>query len=463
MTFEELVGHVQEEGIEWVDVRACDLWGRLKCISVPAAQLSPDLVTRGIGVDASNYGLAPVEESDMVLLPDLETAVVDATRSPASLVLLCDLAAPGEGPLPWSPRAVARAAERFLREAGIADQARIKVELEFYLFDSVLLEDGPLCQGAEIVPAEGLSGLVEEALPGARSAYHAGGPEDRGRALRERSCAALAEWGIPVCYHHHEAGGLGQMEIELDFGGLVAAADWVVLVRDLIARLAADEGKVACFLPKPLADQPGSGMHVHQYLTRGGQNLFSGEEGLSELALHYVGGLLAHGRALSALVSPSTNSYRRLRPGYEAPVQLAFGPANRTAAVRVPGYVTRQDAARVELRTPDLTCNPYLALGACLMAGLDGIREGIDPRARGWGPWSGNLYDLPRAKARAIHCLPRSLEEAVDALRADSDFLAVGGVFPEEVVELWLARKREEADQVALRPHPYEFQLYSSW
>ncbi|MCR4392232.1 MAG: glutamine synthetase beta-grasp domain-containing protein [Candidatus Acetothermia bacterium] len=458
MTFEELLAIIQAEDIRWVDLRAVDLAGRLRCLSLPAGELSPAVFQRGIGVDASNYGLAGVEESDMVLLPDPATARIDPTRDPPALVILCDLARPGEGPFPAAPRSVARAAEGFLQSSGIADHALFGVELEFYLFDSVQVDDLLLSQGVEIVPLEGQSSLSLEALPSPRSAYHAGGPEDRGRALRERAVEVLTRWGIPVRYHHHEGGSLGQMEIELGFGKLLEAADWTALAQDLIARLAADEGLVACFLPKPIHDQAGSGLHFHQYLAGQGRSLFAGEDGLSELALHYVGGLLVHGRALSALVSPSTNSYRRLRPGFEAPVHLAFGHANRTAAVRIPGYIDPA-SARIEYRPPDPSCNPYLALSACLMAGVDGIRQAIDPVAKGWGPHEGSLYERGR-RGRRVSVLPRNLEEALDALRADHGFLTLGGVFPEELIELWLAAKGAEAAQVAARPHPYEFRLY---
>lgn len=452
MTLSELVALVQAEDIRWVDLRATDLLGRLRCLTLPASELTPEAVEKGVGAAASHYGLG---DGDLVLLPDLETARVDPTRDPPSLVLLCDLARPGEDLHPFSPRTVAKAAEAFLAASGIADEARFGVELEFYLFDALWAEDSPLRQGVEVCP---LGGSEPKAVPGPRSGYHAGGPEDLGRALRERVGEVLARWGIPVRYHHHEGGPLGQMEIELGIGRLLEVADWTALAKDLILRLAADEGLVACFLPKPMYHQAGNGLHFHQLLVRGGENLFAGPEGLSTTALHYIGGVLAHGRALSALVSPSTNSYRRLGPGFEAPVHLAFGRGARTAAVRIPGYLTEPAQARIEYRPPDPTCNPYLALPACLMAGLDGIRQGIDPVARGWGP----VEDGPEAMARRrrIASLPGSLAEALGALERDHGFLTLGGVFPEELLARWAALKEAEIRALASRPHPFEFLLY---
>jgi glutamine synthetase len=452
MTFSELVALIQAEDIRWVDLRAADLLGRLRCLTLPAGELTPATFANGVGAAASHYGLPG---GDLVLIPDLSTARVDATRDPPSVVLLCDLAQPDEGPHPLAPRTVAKAAEAFLASAGIADEARFGVELEFYLFDAIWIEDAPLAQWVEVSP---LGAAGPRAVPGPRSGYHAGGPEDQGRLLRQRVVETLGQWGIPVRYHHHEGGALGQMEIELGLGRLLDAADWTALAMDAISRLAAAEGLVACFLPKPLHNQAGSGLHFHQYLAAKGVNLFSGEEGLSETAFHYVGGLLAHGRALSALVSPSTNSYRRLGPGFEAPVHLSFGRANRTAAVRIPGYLTDPAHARIEYRPPDPTSNPYLALAACLMAGVDGIREGVDPVAKGWGPVEGGL--AARGGKRRIASLPGSLGEALTALERDHDFLTLGGVFPEELLDRWISVKEDEIRELAGRPHPYEFLLY---
>lgn len=453
MTFSELVSLIQAEDLRWVDLRTVDLLGRLRCLTLPAGELTPDTFAKGVGAAASHYGLG---SGDLVLVPDLTTARVDLARDPPSLVLLCDLARPDEGPHPMAPRTVAKAAEAFLTSAGIADEARFGVELEFYLFDAIWTEDTPLGQHVEVSP---LGATGPRAVPGPRSGYHAGGPEDAGRALRQQVVEALGRWGVPVRYHHHEGGPLGQMEIELGLGRLLDAADWTALAMDLIARLAAEEGLTACFLPKPMHNQAGNGLHFHQHLVAKGENLFAGEGGLSETAFHYMGGILAHGRALSALVSPSTNSYRRLGPGFEAPVHLAFGRANRTAAVRIPGYLTDPAQARIEYRPPDPTCNPYLALAACVMAGVDGTRHGIDPMAKGWGPVEDSL-DARTSRRRKIASLPGSLGEALAALERDHAFLNLGGVFPDPLIARWLSLKEAEIREVAARPHPYEFLLY---
>ncbi len=460
MGFDDIITVVKENSIERVDLRAVDLQGRLRRLTLPVSQLVSDLLVQGVGADASNYGLAEVECSDLVLVPDPSTARIDPTRDPPTLVMIADMAHPGGELVAAAPRTIARRAEQSLRKRGVADRAQLAVELEFYLFESVLVEDAALTQAVSVLPAEGEASLNAELTPSVRTAYHAGGADDKGLWIRDDVTGILEHWDIPVRYHHHEAGSLGHMEVELGFGGLVEAADWTVLARDLVSRLAAENGLTACFLPKPLHRQPGSGLHVHQYLLRGDNNVFAGEGGLSEVALQFIGGLLAHGCALAPWVAPSTNSYRRLLPGFEAPVHLAFGPANRTAAVRIPGYVTGASAARFEFRVPDPTCNPYLGFAACLMAGLDGVQRGIDPQREGWGPWSTDLSSLPREQARKIESLPRTLEEALTALEEDRAFLSADGVFPERLVDLWLSNRREDAQQLAARPHPYEFRLH---
>jgi glutamine synthetase len=451
MTFAEFVALLQEEHVRYVELRAVDLSGRLRGLTVPAESVSEEMVKEGVGVDGVHYGLAKTEDSDWVLLPDLNAVYLDPLCDPPAALVLCDLGRPGEGPSPLAPRSVARAAARFLRDAGIAQEAKFAVELEFYLFEEIHVSDSPLAQGVEIFPLEGQSSPAGDPLSPPYPAYHLSGAQDRGRDIRDQAVEILTGWGIPVRYHHHEGGGYGQMEIELGLGSLLAAADWTVLAKDLIARIAADHGLLACFLPKPLYHHAGNGLHVHQFLVGRDGNLFAGDEGLSPTGRAYVGGLLAHGRALSAWVSPSTNSYRRLRPGFEAPVELFFGHADRTAAVRIPGYLTTPQTLRVEYRPPDPTCNPYLALAACLMAGIDGIRQGIDPLARGWGP----------GKKRRVPVLPGSLEEALEALRRDHECFTVAGVFQEELLDLWLSLKSKEAAEVAARPHPYEFRLYA--
>ncbi len=463
MDFEDVLTLIKDNRIERVDLRGVDLMGRLRRLTLPVSEMTPDLFRRGVGADAFNYGLGDVERSDVVLVPDPSTARIDPTRELPTVTMIADLAHADGELLPAAPRSVARKAQGLLAQEGLADEARLGVELEFYVFDSLHVDDGPLSQAFSILPIEGDACLSLDALPSARTAYHAGGTEDRGLDLRDEVTGILETWGVPVRYHHHEAGSLGHNEIELGFGDLLEAADWTVLIKDLVARLASERGMVACFLPKPLHGQPGNGLHFHQYLVRAGVNLCADGDGLSQLALRWIGGLLTHGRALSAWVTPSTNSYRRLVPGHEAPVHLAFGHANRTAAVRVPGYAKGSGTMRFEYRVPDPTCNPYLAFAACLMAGLDGVRRDIDPVAKGWGPWDENLYQLSGRKADRIHMLPRDLHEAAEALRSDHAFLTYGDVFPQALVDAWVRSRIDEARAVAARPHPHEFRLYGGW
>jgi len=453
----------KEKGVGRIDLRTTDFLGRVRQLSLPLSQLSPKLFSEGVGVDASNYGLAGVAESDMVLLPDPKSAFVDATEEPPTLVFLAETALPGGKTCPCDPRGIARRAEKYLLDSGIADEIRIAVELEFYLFAEILIENTPTFLGYEVIPHEALPGILGGSYPSPQTAYHALNPFSYAMELRNEVVRNLEAWGIPIRYHHHESGSLGQQEIELEFGTLRQAADWVILARDLIRRLAAKKGLCASFLPKPLSHQAGSGLHVHQYLSKKGRSLFHAhaQRDLSQEALAYIGGLLCHGRSLAAWTNPSTNSYRRLVPGFEAPVYLAFGRANRTAAVRIPAYAA--ETTRVELRTPDPLCNPYLAFSAILMAGLDGICRRIDPIAKGWGPYEEEVYHLPVNKRCCIYRLPRTLWEALEALGNDQEYLTKGGVFPEEAIYLWVKLKREEAKQVASRPHPYEHCLYKDW
>jgi glutamine synthetase len=292
-----------------------------------------------------------------------------------------------------------------------------------------------------------------------RSFYHACPPEDRLFEFRNRVCRDLRDRGIDVKYHHHEVGAYGQLEIELGFLPLRKAADATLVVKNVTRSHAAESGLVATFLPKPIYGENGSGLHVHQFLEREGGSLFENGGELSELARCYIGGMLSHGRSLSALTNPSTNSYRRLVPGYEAPVWFAYGMANRSAAVRIPRYASARER-RMELRTPDATCNPYLAYAAMLMAGLDGIKRDLDASELGLGPYDQNLYDCPAEITDRLETAPVNLEDALRCLEEDHDYLLAGGVFSEEQIANWVNIKRQEARNVRNRPHPYEFPLY---
>jgi glutamine synthetase len=453
--FAGLRQRIEDEGIEFVDFRVVDLVGRWRHIAIPAGRFTEKLLRDGIGFDASNYGYCGVAGSDMVMVPDLDTACVEEREDETILVLIADIRnAVTRERSKLDPRGIAQAAVAGMRERGTADEILVSPEFEFYVFDSIRFASGSGNQYVEIEAFEGASYRDSgEPWQGALSAYHSPLPEDRLFGFRcEVSRRALAA-GVDVKYHHHEVGPFGQHEIELGFAPLVQMADTTLRMKSLVRTVAEEVGLSATFLPKPLAGQAGSGMHLHQYLVKKGQNQFKGTDGLSDLAYSYIAGLLVHGRSLMALTNPSTNSYRRLVPGYEAPVRFTFGSGNRSAAVRIPSYA-RGDDMRMELRTMDATCNPYLAYAAILLAGLDGVAKELDARKLGFGPVESEAYEHHGETA------PKSLDEALDALEADHDYLVAGGAFCEDGLEAWASAKRREASTVALQPHPHEFALY---
>ena len=446
-----------DEGIAFVDVRAVDLPGRFRHVTIPAARFTREIAEGGVGFDGSNYGYRGVAHSDMVLLPDLSTAHVDVHEGEKILAVIGDVVeATSRTAASIDPRAIARRAEDHLRATGIADGALVSPEFEFYVFERALFDSDPGRFFAEVVPAEGREHRERPGIgPVTSSGYHAPLPQDRLFALRNEMVRQIEAAGIQVKYHHHEVGPFGQHEIELTFAGLLRMADATLVVKNIVRTVATRAGLTATFLPKPLFGEAGNGMHLHQYLVKDGRNLFRGPDGLSELALCYVGGLLTHGRSLMGLTNPTTNSYRRLVPGYEAPVYMVFGEGNRSAAVRVPSYARAEDL-RIELRTMDATCNPYLAYAAILMAGLDGIQRGLNASDLGLGPTGADCYTA----AGPAQPGPRNLDEALDALAADHAYLLAGDVFAAEDIAHWIGVKQAESAAIAARPHPHEFTLY---
>jgi glutamine synthetase len=442
---------VEEERIDSLDLRVSDLVGRFRHLTIPATRLDESLLSDGIGFDGSNLGYCAVSGSDLVLVPDLSTAYVEERGGERILTLISDIRnARTHVATSLDPRRTAVAAVEYLAELDIADGAIVSPEFEFYVFDNVRYASDAIWTGAEIAPVEGR----RETGGAARSAYHAPMAQDRLFALRCEIVRQIESAGISVKYHHHEVGAHGQQEIELGFEGLVRMADAALVVKSIVHNVANERGLTATFLPKPMHGQAGSGMHLHQYLVKDGVNLFDGNGDLSETARCYVGGLLTHCASLMALTNPSTNSYRRLVPGYEAPVRFVYGASNRTAAVRVPAYA-RGNATRIELRTMDATCNPYVAFAAILMAGIDGIRRGLDARKLGFGP-----VEVDVEETAVGSTAPKGLDDALSALEADSEYLLVGNVFSEELLTQWTRVKRNEASAVATRPHPHEFSLY---
>ncbi len=469
-TNEQILRFVKDQSVEMVDFKVVDLIGRWHHVTIPASQLSKSTFTDGIGIDASSYpGYKKVAAGDMRIIPDNTTCIIDRFPDLRTLSILCDVIEPDGKPYFRYPRNVARRAERYMAsiQKGVA---LFSPELEFHVFDEIRYSSDVNQASYYLDSAEAFwnTGRPENPNLGykipSQAGYHGIPPADSTFNLRSKLIKLIGESGISVKYHHHEVGA-AQVEIEVLHDTLLASADAVMLMKYLIKNIACQSRKVATFMPKPLYQEAGNGMHVHQYLSDGKISLFyhkNGYAGMSQLALNYVGGLLKHGPALLAFTSPSTNSYKRLIPGYEAPVNLFFAAGNRTAAVRIPMYDTNRQRARIEFRPPDATCNPYLALSAMLMAGLDGIENQIDPTAEGFGPFEIEVAEMPEEERASIKALPSSLQDALNALRDDHDFLLKGKVFTEDLIDAWIEYKlNKEVNSLRARPHPYEFELYS--
>lgn len=471
-TYQEVMDYCSQNNIQMIDFKMIDLSGRWRHLSIPTARFTPETLKTGIGFDGSNYGFAPVEKSDMVFIPDIATAVHDPFTDIPTLSMIGDvyiIAHPENYRFDQDPRAIATKAEEYMKSTGIADEIRLGPEFEFYVFDQVTYECSPQKTGFSIDAEQAIwnSGNAEYQNQGYKvthkGGYHIAPPQDILYDLRARMCLLMEENNIPVKYHHTEVGGPGQLEIEVEFGGLREMADKTMLTKYLIKNLAFQEGKTATFMPKPVYDEAGNGLHVHMHMFKNGEPIFYDENGysqLSDIALYFIGGLLKHAPALLAFTSPSTNSYKRLVPGYEAPVSICFATANRSAVIRIPAYAKSPANKRFEFRSGDGTANPYLAYSAMLMAGLDGIINKIDPMKEGYGPYDVNLYKLSKEEQAKIKTLPKTLDEALDAVEKDHEFLLKGDVFPQRLIDIWVENKRHEARRVNEIPHPMEFELY---
>ncbi len=449
-----------------VDLRIVDLSGRWQHFSLPATEVDADTFANGIPFDGSSVkGFRTIDQSDMLMSLDPHSAVIDPFASVPTLSVLADVRLPDGKEYGRDPRTVARRAERYLQASGIAETSYWGPELEFFLFDTVTHHLSPNAAGYRFDSEESVWDPSEVADHGyvirPKDGYALLPPHDATMDARTEIVQMLRRQGVRVEMHHHEV-GVAQQEIDIRYNTLTAQADTVMLYKHTVRNGARLHGKTATFMPKPLYGDNGSGMHVHQSLWTGGKPLFF-EAGryanLSDIARAYLAGILIHAPALLAFTNPTTNSYRRLVPGYEAPVNIVFSRGNRSAAIRIP--VTESPVAtRIEFRTPDPTSNPYLAFAACLLAGLDGVRRKLDPTALGFGPVDKNIYELPAEEMAAIASVPGSLEEALSSLERDHEFLLAGGVFEEDLISTWVSMKREEADMVRLRPHPAEFTLY---
>ncbi|MDW8008864.1 MAG: type I glutamate--ammonia ligase [Chloroflexota bacterium] len=464
---------IRQHNVQIVDLRFNDLPGLWQHFSIPVSELTEmdDIVTSiwvdGIGFDGSSIrGFQKIQESDMILLPDPSTARIDPICQHPTLSIICDVYDPlTKQPYTRDPRHIAKKAEEYLRKSGVGDISYWGPECEFFIFDDVRFDQGENYGFYHVDSIEGEwnSGREERPNLGYKPRFKEGyfpvPPHDSLQDIRSEMILTMSSIGIPVEVHHHEVATGGQCEIDMKFDSLVNMADKVMWYKYLVKNIARKHNKVATFMPKPLFGDNGSGMHTHQSLWKNGQNLFYDPEGyalISKLCRYYIGGLLKHARALMAFCAPTTNSYKRLTPGYEAPVNLVYSARNRSAAVRIPVYSTNPKSKRIEFRPPDGSCNPYLAFAAMLMAGLDGIENEIDPGP----PLDKNSYELSPDEEAAIPKVPASLEEALQALEDDHEFLLRGGVFTSDVLEVWVEYKRQEIDQVRLRPHPWEFHLY---
>ena len=461
-----------ENDIRMIDFMMVDLDGRWRHLTIPVERFTEDTLRDGIGFDGSNYGYAPVEKSDMVFVPDLGSAYFDVFEDVPTLGMIGDVYVidlPENYPFDQYPRNVVKRAEQYMKDLGVATDFIIGPEYEFHVFDHVSYEVKPQGSSYSVDTEQAEWNTGNDELPNLgykmplKGGYHRALPYDRLSGFRSRLTMLMEGQGIAVKYHHHEVGGPGQIELEVELGGLLEMADKTMMTKHLARNLAFAEDRTVTFMPKPIYAEAGNGLHVHMHLFKNGEPLFYDEKGysqLSETALHFMGGILTHVRALCALLNPSTNSYKRLVPGYEAPVTIGYATSNRSSVVRIPAYAKGPMNKRFELRNADGTCNPYYAFAAILMAGLDGIEKKIDPEKEGFGPYDFNLYDLSPEDAAKIRQLPRSLDEALDALEADNEFLTKGGVFSEKLLEIWIDRKRQEAALYNQLPHPVEFELY---
>lgn len=466
---QDLMNIIQENGIQMVDFKIVDINGQFRHVTIPASNFTEETIKDGIGFDASNYGYAVVEKSDMVFIPDLDTAVVDPfcgvpTLSITGNAMIIDY--PNNRPLDQYPRNIVLAAEQYMKDTGIADTMLILPEFEFHLFDNVNWSVRPDSISMNIdaeqaywnSDVQGAGVIVPH-----QKAYHVAKPLDTSYECRSEMVLEMEKAGIPIKYHHPEVGAAGQFEIEPMLGQMSTMADATMMIKYIIHNTALKYGKTATFMPKPVYNEAGNGMHVHMLLLKDGQPVFSDDNGyshLSETAHYFMGGLLKHISSLCALTNPSTNSFKRLVPGFEAPVTVGYATSNRSAVIRIPAYAKTPELRRFELRNPDATCNPYLCYAAILMAGLDGIKNKIDPHANGWGPYDMNLYSLSDEEKAKLSALPTNLGDALDALEADHDYLTAGGVFPEHLIKNFIANKRKEVAEMAKIPHPAEFEKY---
>src|SRR5690554_2166038 len=462
------IGLIKEHNVKWVDLRFTDSHGKEQHVTYPAADVDDDFFEEGKMFDGSSIGgWKHINESDMVLMPDDSSSVMDPFSDVSTVIVRCNIVEPAtmQG-YDRDPRSIGQRAEEYLKSTGIADNALFGPEPEFFVFDGVKWSSGMSGQMYQIhseeaawVSGDDFDRANSGHRPRVKGGYFPVPPVDSLHDLRAAMCVAMTQMGLHVEVHHHEVATAGQCEIGVGANTLVKKADEVQILKYCVHNVAHAYGKTATFMPKPLIGDNGSGMHVHQSLNKDGKNLFAGDlyGGLSEMALFYIGGIIKHAHALNAITNPLTNSYKRLVPGFEAPVMLAYSARNRSASIRIP-YVRNPKGRRIETRFPDPGANPYLCFAALLMAGLDGIQNKIHPG----DAMDKDLYDLPAEEAKAIPTVAHTLTMALDALEADHDFLLKGGVFSKEALDAYITLKRADVERLNMTPHPVEFDMYYS-
>jgi glutamine synthetase type I len=467
-TAKDVMKLVKDNEVKFVDFRFTDFKGKEQHVSVPLSHFDESKFTDGHAFDGSSIaGWKGIEASDMLLMPDASTAVMDPFREEPTMILTCDVVEPATGKgYDRDPRSLARRAEAYLKSSGIGDTAYFGPEPEFFIFDEVRYQvDMKGCFvkiGSEEAPwssGKKIEGGNLAHRPGTKGGYFPVPPVDTFQDMRSEMCLILEQMGVPVEVHHHEVAGQGQNEIGTKFSSLVQRADWTQILKYVVLSVAHSYGKTATFMPKPVVGDNGSGMHVHQSIWKDGVNLFAGDKyaGLSDFALYYIGGIIKHARALNAITNPGTNSYKRLVPGYEAPVKLAYSARNRSASIRIP-YVANPKGRRIECRFPDPLANPYLCFSALMMAGLDGVQNKIHPGEAA----DKNLYDLPPEEDAKIPTVCHSLEQALEYLDKDREFLTRGGVFSSDMIDAYIDLKMQEVTRFRMTTHPLEFEMYYS-
>ncbi|MFA5007252.1 MAG: type I glutamate--ammonia ligase [Candidatus Izemoplasmatales bacterium] len=469
---QEMLEYVHRENVEIIDFKVTDMQGTWHRLSITRQKLKEDIMTKGIGFDGSSYGFTTVDKSDMAMVPDVTTCYIDPTKAVKTIACIADIYTIENNRLVRyedDPRYVAEKAEKLILSSGIADEILLGPEFEFYVLDHVSFDisNNHMEVRLDSEQAEWNASRSDVQNLGlhvrSHGAYHLDSPFDRAYDLRTETVLAAERIGVPVKYHHAENGGPGQCEIEVEFASIREMGDRSMKLRHLLRNLAEKQGKVVTFMPKPFGSESGSGLHVHLLLKNKGQWIMydkDGYSGLSQTALYMIGGLLTHAKSLCAITNPSTNSYKRLVPGFEAPVTIGYATSNRSAVIRIPGYAVDETEKRFEYRSPDATSNPYLAYAALMLAAYDGIKNKIDPSGNGFGPFDFNLYDLSKEDQARIKGLPTSIPEAFAALKEDRDYLLKEGVFSAKYLESLEKRLMQEHSKIQRTPHPLEFDYY---